>query len=832
MRYYLTAVKIEGFRGINNETDPLELRFRPECVNSVFAENAVGKSSIFEGLCYAIRGVVPKLSSLQAQEEPDSYITNRFHSKKTATLDLQLTPDDGSAAIAIRVTRSAAGFRTVTSPSAHPDPNGLLESLNEDFALLDYSTFQAFIDNTPLERGRSFAALLGLSRYATFTQVLRSASDTRTLNSDLDISILRISVADAEDAAQNAIRRLAPAYEKMTGRQLADTANLEVNVMEIIAALSGIALAKDHVEGKALEEIDFEGIKERIRDEEQGSKRKQLEAALSAIGRLKALGDSEPAAISDEQERLKSLVFAKEALLAETRGRKLKELYESAEALLKGGDWVEPSVCPLCETGGLAEPIAATVTGKLQQYEKVASQETVIRNAWMESPLSKRLRTLESARDLALREEEKIHGKVTRCVEIDQLDAAAVDEASSTIASLEKKLAEAIEGAEEERNELEKSLPPSLVQLAEQIQAAVQFRDALSDLRQSVVKRDEAQQKLHLRERWQEFIGKVAKAFAEAEADLAQRKIAAIDNDYKEMFARIMNVKDVVPELHRRDDRQDLHVHLRDFHGLSGLSARALLSESFRNALAVSVFLSAALKHSGAPRFVVLDDITSSFDAGHQWLLMEAIRVSLQQPSNPSGLQFIILSHDGLLAKYFDKLGSTSGWHHQKLQGMPPIGAVISQVQDADRLKTTALRLLGAGQTAEALPLLRQYLEFKLLQIITKVSIPVPLDFAIKDHQKMVSNCLDAIQAAINLHKRAGDLVLTATQQRDMDTIHVPSFVGNWITHYETGSGTSVSAAVLSSIINTVDAFTECFRYDDASSGTPVRRWYRSLSAK
>ena len=53
-------------------------------------------------------------------------------------------------------------------------------------------------------------------------------------------------------------------------------------------------------------------------------------------------------------------------------------------------------------------------------------------------------------------------------------------------------------------------------------------------------------------------MAKASKPFAEAESDLAQRKIAEIDADYKDMFARIMNVKDVVPELARRDDRQDL----------------------------------------------------------------------------------------------------------------------------------------------------------------------------------------------------------------------------------------------------------------------------------
>src|SRR3546814_9486818 len=107
-----------------------------------------------------------------------------------------------------------------------------------------------------------------------------------------------------------------------------------------------------------------------------------------------------------------------------------------------------------------------------------------------------------------------------------------------------------------------------------------------------------------------------------------------------------MKVADVVPELQRADGREDLHVQLSDFHGQRRLSARALLSESYRNALAIAVFLAAAAKHSGVPRFVVLDDVTSSFDAGHQYFLMELIRTKLQQPKNAKGLQFIIRSEE------------------------------------------------------------------------------------------------------------------------------------------------------------------------------------------
>ncbi len=121
-RYFLTRLEIEGFRGINNDGEPLVLKFKPNAVNSVFAANGLGKSSIYEALCYAIRETIPKLDSLPAAENADTYYCNRFHSTGAACIVLTLTPDDGADDAVVRVRRSAAGRRTVDSPSGHPQP--------------------------------------------------------------------------------------------------------------------------------------------------------------------------------------------------------------------------------------------------------------------------------------------------------------------------------------------------------------------------------------------------------------------------------------------------------------------------------------------------------------------------------------------------------------------------------------------------------------------------------------------------------------------------------------------------------------------------------------
>lgn len=830
-RYFLTRLAIEGFRGVNNENDPLDIRFKPNSVNSVFAVNGIGKSSIFEALCYAIHGFIPKLLLLQTQERPQDYYCNRFHSRNAASIVLEFQPDDGAAPVSIRVDRDAGGNRTVTSPSGHSNPEGFLGTLKEAFALLDYRTFARFIEESPLERGRTFSALLGLAEYSDCRQALQAVSDSRAVNTDLDLRVLTAAVDAAQKAAQQALVALRSSYENVTGKPLEDIDKLHGCVDEVTAALGNVELLKRHFAGKTLNDVDFDEIKTAIKTAEGGEKRRELEKTIESIVALEALTVHDLTAIGAEQEKIWALVDERDKLLASTRGDLFKRLYESAIEVISKGAWSEDQKCPLCESK-LSLSISGHVNEQLAQYAGAAAKTAEIWAAWQASAWKTCLSAHETAAPLAVEPQNRrlsALGTKIMAGDISKEDLAAT---VSWTSNLMGKVSAVLKAVQDRKKELEKELPPSLVQLTEQVEYGRQFKSALKLYRANQKEEAAQQARVDIRERWKTFISRAMTAFANAEAALSKARIKDIDAEYKSMFREIMQVGDVIPDLHRSQGREDLHVQLSDFHGQHSLSARALLSESYRNALAISVFLAAALKHAGAPRFVVLDDVTSSFDAGHQFWLMELIRKKLQQPQNPNGLQFIILSHDGLLEKYFDRLSGTTSWHHNRLQGSPPMGAIVHQAQSADRLRTTISSLLSAGQVSQGEPLIRQYLEYKLQQIIRKVDIPVPIDFAIKDTSRMVSNCLDAITSAVELHKKAGTLVLDAQQAQDIDTSHVPAIIGNWVSHYETGSGSSLSAPALLGVITSIDALGECFRYDDASGGATVRKWYRSLSKR
>ena len=78
----------------------------------------------------------------------------------------------------------------------------------------------------------------------------------------------------------------------------------------------------------------------------------------------------------------------------------------------------------------------------------------------------------------------------------------------------------------------------------------------------------------------------------------------------------------------------------------------------------------------------------------------------------------------------------------------------------------------------------------------------------------------------------AGHLVLTPQQKADFCNYHVPAIIANYVSYYETGGATPINAYVLLGVLKSVDDLAECFRYDDARTTPPTRKWYRTLAAR
>lgn len=824
-RYFLSSVAIEGFRGINNDGDPLILRFKNDAVNSVHGPNGLGKTSVFEAIHYAIHGNVPRLAKLQEAERGDTYVVNKFHSGQRATISLTFAADDGTPDITILVVRDAAGARQVTSPTGHPAPEQFLASLREDFVLVDYARFAQFIDDSALNRGRTFSSLVGLSRYSQLRQALDSAKNTRNMNSDFGLATLETEVTRGQQALAATRRRFLAAYTSVTGSTLTGPEEIETIKAAVSQALNSVPLLKPLLARASVMDLEFEAAEKLVEAEEGGEARKTLDGLTNTVTSLSALSVEE-----DDQtdiDRLLEVAKKRDEAVKRVGSASLRSLLRDALNVISGTDWTDPNVCPVCD-GRSEQPLTEKLEAQIALYgEASALDDDLSREARTARGLSK-LQKLEDAAPMGIAHVDRVYPGIG--FKGSSISTASLNRAKDQLATLEKKRIELIEAARSQSEQIEAQLPPSLVQVTKTLSAAKQFRDAINEYETDLPKQKAAESKLERLRRWKGFITEAADVFATAESDLANKRIADIQITCQDLFSHLVRGgPDVKPMLDRSRTSENVDLRLADFFGIPNLSARALLSESYRNAVAAAIFLASAMKHSGMPRFIILDDITSSFDAGHQFSLMDAIRTQLRCGAATDGLQFIILSHDTSLEKYFDKLNGTTEWHHQKLQGMPPKGRVMVSAQQADRLKTQAQTYLNAGQVDIGAPFLRQYLEYKLGQIITKLEIPVPPDYATRGDKRTLSTYIEAILNAVDLYQAAGRCVLTAQQITNLQTHHAPGIIMNFVSHYETGAGSPFNAYALLGVLQSVDNLADCFTYTDANS---QKRFYRRLDLR
>ncbi len=827
-RYFLASAAIEGFRGINNDGDPLVLKFKHDVVNSVHAPNGVGKSSIFEALHFALHGTVPRLEGMQDAEQGASYIVNKFHPAQQATVALVFKSDDGTPDVSITVTRTAAGGRVVTSPSGHADPDSFLADLCEDFVLVDYPRFASLVDCSALERGRSFASLVGMSRYSQLRQALDGAKNTRNINGDLGLSTLDTEVT-AENRALGVVeQRILAAHQEVTGvagGQMADTAALKA---QVTAGLAGIALFTPLLANASVMDFDFDAAEKIVDQEEGGAARKSLDGLNTAVTTLGGLQVS--AAELAEIDALVTAAKARDDAMRKVGAASLHALLKSALSVVNSADWHDPKVCPVCEKAGDG-PLQDQLEAKIALYDEAEQLDAELKRQVQSAGCVGKLRQLEEQARLGVVDADRIAPVLTLAARQSSVSTADLERAKDALGALEAKRVDVLAAINAEIATLQASLPPSLVAVTRTLGQAKQFRDAMNEYERTLPALAAKRAKLAKLNRWKTFIANVAGQFATAESALANARITDIQASCQELFGHLVRGgPDVRPTLNRAQNTEQVDLKLADFFGLPNQSARALLSESYRNAVAASIFMAAATRHKGVPRFMVLDDVTSSFDAGHQFSLMDTIRTKLRFGAAnglPGGLQFIILSHDTSLEKYFDRLNGTAEWNHQKLQGMPPRGRLMIAAQQADRLKAQAEQYLNAGQIDIGEPFIRQYLEYKLGQIITRLEIPVPPDYATRGDKRTLSTYVDAITAAVSLYQAAGCCVLSAQQITDLRNHHMPSIMANYVSHYETGAGHPFNAYALLGVLQSVDALADCFCWTDPANNQ--RKYYRRL---
>lgn len=830
MRYLLKELKIEGFRGINNATMPLTIAFHPDKVNSVFASNAQGKSSVFQALCYALTGQLHALHGMHRSEDAGEYLTNRFHPTRTAVISLTLTDDSARPRdLVFEITVSPVGRRAISAPPEISHPEVFLKELAGPLTLLDYSTFQRFVADSPLDRGRTFSSLLGLERLSELRQTLEVLSNPTTLPRDLHIAELTSrATAEREVAGRsrdNAMRLLSSistqslppgpspeAVRALTFEELRRTP-------EITATL-----------GEDPTAVDFVALRESLRITEQAALTNEASALLNQANRLRQLLPT--GSEHDERLRATALVLQLEEAIAMSPGLLIRNALQAALGVLESTAWPDTHTCPVCDDVKDFD-LAEHVRVHLRAFEAVDNITRLLTETIRHAQWYRAFNELSTATDIEHSDEERaLHTHLNGAIANGTVTRPLLQSAFTLLEAQRDRITARVSDLETRRNAITAALPQSLLQVASRVETAERIYALLEEWQRAAGQESHFSARLRVRDRWSQFVQRATTTCAEAETALSTSRVTALEPEYRDLYQTIVPSGQVVPKLARVQGSEELMLMLENFYGLHNLKAPALLSEAYRNALAISLYLSAALSTPHVAGFIVLDDITSSFDAGLQLLLMDALRLKVRRGQSPTGLQIVLLSHDGILEKQFDKLVQEGDWLNQRLFGRPPVGALEIRERDGKRLRTAADQFLARGEDDQAGPLVRQYLEAKILEVLRQIGIAVPLDFALHDANKMCDAGLRAIDKAVALQAAHGDLVLSAQQVAKLTSSVLPGTIGNTLSHFPTGTGHGLSAVVLEAALRRVDEFVGCFEYQCSCTGTPKMRYYRSLTAR
>lgn len=197
----------------------------------------------------------------------------------------------------------------------------------------------------------------------------------------------------------------------------------------------------------------------------------------------------------------------------------------------------------------------------------------------------------------------------------------------------------------------------------------------------------------------------------------------------------------------------------------------ALLSESHINCLGISFFLASVKAFNKANKFIILDDVISSFDSNHRTRFVRML------VNDFDDYQIILLTHEkdffdiaSSEAKRKNWLISSLSWTAEKGANFEtPLVGLRATIEQKIATKNTD----GLGND------IRKYGERQLKHIANNIEAKVAFRFDGQNEERMMNELLTSVQGTINKHSPT-DL----KNKNNIDRIlGMPMFIGNKTSH-------------------------------------------------
>lgn len=743
----IKSITIEGIRGIRNS---ISLPLNEKSV-LLYGDNGSGKSSVSDAIEWFY---TDKVSHLSGSEIDLKEALRNSHQKETDTSSIAISYNrnviDATKKLSVKRGKLSSEISNLTD-----DFQKYFSASQSENLLLRYQFLRDFIDQTKGDKLKYLSDIIGFSEVTKTKDVLRKAfssikSEIKTQNFEAQIN----------NEKQTLIAKI--------GAAVSQENNLFEMINEIIEPLkTGFTVSSIDDIDKVLNHI------KKPANTKQLTELQFLENTNKALSILK----SEILFIDGEYQKYYTEFNKIAEDVQSIMQTFLAELLKSGEAVITKKYHKEDN-CPLCLQQKNLEELKTDIQRRLKEIEESSKKKGVFDAAKksISDIVAERLKRLElTAGNASLNEQEN-------------------ESIKQTISSLSNKLTEYQKSANEKVTSGNK-LPASITLILTEDDFKIQEQiSARFEAIQTAIKNDKSTELYANISAAKDAFLKI-KRFEKNKSKLEYQKnsLELIYNEFvkrqKEGLESFINtfssyINDFYEFMNPDEQFHEIKiVTIGEEDELNGITIeykyndmwvsppQKYFSESHLNCFGISFFLASVIAFNKENKFIVLDDVISSFDSAHRKRFADLLFEKFAE------YQFILLTHELEWFSYVQQLAKRKGWTIGEIKWTEAKGAHLED--KPNDLKELIERELANSSVETLGNPIRKYLEAKLKEICLNLDVKVSFKLNDVNEKRMPDELLNELKSKIN--KNGGQDLKTKIPV--IDRVANSSLLGNLLSH-------------------------------------------------
>lgn len=746
----MTKIKSISIKGIRGVRDSITLPLNEKSV-LLYGDNGTGKSSISDSIEWFYTDKVSHLSGSEIDLKDalrNSYLTENDTSSITLTysrniLDATKSLLNKRGKLVPELSNSTEDFQKYYS-----------DSENENL-LLRYQFLRDFIDQTKGDKLKFLSDIIGFSEVTKTKEVLKKGfnaikSEIKTQNFEAQISTQKQTLIDKIKAAVSQEKDL---FQKIN--EIIKPLNTGITVNSIGDIDTLLNHIKKPANTKQLTELQF------------------LETTNNTLSTLK--GEIK---FIDTEYRKYFTEFNKIADDVQSIMQTfLAELLKSGETVLTKKFHTDES-CPLCLQPKNIEELKTDIQKRLKEIEESSKKKAAF-------DLSK-----QSVANIIIERLKRIE-VIANNVLLSELENATIKNA---VDELKAKLSEYQKAANEKVTSGNKIASSDTLILTE---ANFKIQDVISkriETIHSAIKNDNSTELYANISAAKDAFLKI-KQFENDKGKLEHQKnsLEIIYNEFvkrqKEGLESFINnfsgqINEFYQYMNPGEQFQEIRiVAIGDEDELSGITIeykynnvwvsppQKYFSESHLNCFGISFFLASVVAFNRINKFIVLDDVISSFDTNHR------VKFANLLVEKFSDYQLILLTHEAEWFSYVRQLAKKKNWLIGEIKWTEPKGTHLDE-KPTDLKELIERELANSSVDTLGNPV-RKYLEFILKDICLNLDVKVSFRLNDINEKRMPDELLNELKSKIN---KNGGADIKAKMPM-LDRVSNSSLLGNLLSH-------------------------------------------------